>query len=236
MYEYRNGTSVNVHDVDYNGIARTSSVLRYLQSAAEAQLCENGMSYDELYGRKRAFIISRIKLELSKPLRSYTPITAVTFPCESRGFSFLRCYALEQDGETVARAVALWALIDTDTRGLVRVNDFELGLPTLPPLGLELGRMKLPSTLTEVGEYTVHYGEIDRNRHMNNTKYPDIYSTFLPLEGKMIRSISLNYLNEARLGERLRVLRAEVGGGYYFRTLLEDGRVNSEAELELCDI
>ena len=52
----------------------------------------------------------------------------------------------------------------------------------------------------------------------------------------MISSVSINYLNEARLGERLTVMRAEVGGGYYFRTVLEDGRVNSEAELELCDI
>ena len=174
MYEYKIKTAVDVHDVDYNGVARASSVLKYMQSAAQAQLTENGMSYNELYERKRAFILSRMKLEIKKPLCSDTPVTAITFPCDSRGFSFLRCYALEQDGETVAKAASLWALIDTDTHGLVRVGDFELGLPTLPPHDVILGRMKLPSSLREVGEYTVHYGEIDRNRHMNNTRYPDI--------------------------------------------------------------
>ena len=236
MYEYKIKTTVDVHDVDHNGVARASSVLKYMQTAAQSQLTANGMSYDSLYQRQRAFILSRIKLEVLKPLRADTPLTALTFPCDSRGFSFLRCYALEQDGETVAKAASLWALIDTETHGLVKVNDFELGLPTLPPHDVMLGRMKLPSRLAEVGEYTVHYGEIDRNRHMNNTKYPDIYSTFLSLDRKMIRSLSINYLNEARMGERLRVLGAEADGVYYFRTQREDGKVNSAAEIELMDI
>ena len=50
MKGYRINAEVNVHDVDYNGIARASSILKYMQSAAQSQLTENGMSYDSLYG------------------------------------------------------------------------------------------------------------------------------------------------------------------------------------------
>ena len=71
---------------------------------------------------------------------------------------------------------------------------------------------------------------------MNNTKYPDMYSNFLPLGGKMIRSITINYSNEAQIGEKLRVQRGEENGFYYFRTVRSDGKVNSEAQIELCDI
>jgi medium-chain acyl-[acyl-carrier-protein] hydrolase len=136
----------------------------------------------------------------------------------------------------VARAISVWALIDTENRALVKVNDFDLGLPTLPPNDLVLRAMKLPSTLMDIGGYGVHYGDVDQNRHMNNTKYPDMFSNFLPLNGKMIESITINYSAEAQIGEKLRVQRAEENGYYYFRTIRSDGRVNSEAEIKLVDI
>ena len=234
--EYRMKCEVDVHDVDYNGIAKTSSIMKYIQTAAQCQLTEGGMSYDNLRKRNRAFLLSRIKLEVLRPLPAYTPLTAITYPCESRGYSFLRCYALECDGEIVARAISVWALIDTEKRGLVRVNDFDLGLPVLPQNDLVLGAMKMPTTLTDIGGYGVHYGDVDQNMHMNNTKYPDMYSNFLPLSGRMIKSVTINYSNEAPIGEKLRVQRADVDGIFYFRTLRSDGMINSEAQIELCDI
>ena len=234
--EYRMRTEVDIHDVDFNGIAKTSSIMKYIQTAAQHQLTEGGMSYDNLKNGNKAFILSRVKLEVLKPLRAYTPLTAVTYPCESRGYSFLRCYELECDGEIVARAISVWALVDTENKALVRVKDFNLGLPTLPPNELVLGAMKLPSAMADIGGYGVHYGDVDQNRHMNNTKYPDMYSNFLPLQNKMIRSITINYANEAQVGEKLRVQQAKENGYYYFRTVRSDGKVNSEAQIELCDI
>ena len=234
--EYRMKCEVDVHDVDFNGVAKTSSIMKYIQSAAQSQLTANGMSYDNLKAAKRAFIISRFKLEILRPLSAHTPLTAITYPCESRGYSFLRCYALECDGEIVAKAISVWALVDTESRALVKVRDFELGLETLPQNELMLGAMKLPAMMTDIGGYGVHYGDVDQNMHMNNTKYPDMYSNFLPLNGKMIRSIAINYSAEAQIGDKLRVQRGEADGYYYFRTVRSDGRVNSEAQIELCDI
>lgn len=236
--EFRTEIIADIHDVDHNGVVRMSSLMKYIQSAAQTQLTLNGMSYEELRNMKRAFILSRIKLEFTEPVRAYEHITAVTYPCDSRGYSFLRCYALEKDGRTIGRAVSMWALIDTDTRSLVRVNDFELGLQTHEPHSLALTRFTMPSVIKELGTYTVNYGDLDQNCHMNNTRYPDMYSNFLPLDGMRIKSISINYKNEARRGERLRVERADGADGktYYFRTVRTDGLVNTEAEIELEEI
>ena len=236
--EFRNKIIADIHDVDFNGIVRTSALMKYIQNAAQTQLTLNGMSYEELRDMKRAFILSRIKMEFIEPVRAYEHVTAVTYPCDSRGYSFLRCYALEKCGRTIGRAVSMWALIDTESRALVKVNDFELGLQTHEPHTLALSRFAMPTSIREVGTYTVNYGDTDQNRHMNNTRYPDMYSNFLPLEGKRIRTISINYLNEAPMGERLRVERADGVDGYtyYFRTIREDGKVNTEAEIELTDI
>lgn len=236
--EFRTDLTVDIHDVDYNGVARLSSLMRYIQGAAQTQLTLNGMSYDELRLMHRGFILSRIKMEFTEPVRAYDRLTAVTYPCDSRGYSFLRCYKLEKNGKTIGRAVSVWALIDTESRALVRVNDFELGLETHEPHSLALSRFILPSEITDVGTYTVNYADLDQNRHMNNTRYPDMYSNFLPLDGRRIQTISINYQNEARRGEVLKVQRASGidGNTYYFRTLREDGKVNSEAEIQLTDI
>ena len=227
---------VDIHDVDFNGVCRASALIRYIQSAAQQQLTDNGMSYDELKAMGKAFIISRIKVEFYQTVRAYDRLTATTFPCDSRGYSFIRCYALTQGEKIVAKAISVWALVDTQSRALVRVDDFSLPLKTLPPIDIELSRFRTPSLMLEVGEYRVRYGEIDQNRHMNNTTYPDLYATYLPLDGKRIASISINYQNDAPANDTLKVYRIEADGCYYIRTVRSDGKVNTEAKISLADI
>ncbi len=236
MEYYRKKIEVDIHDVDFNGVARASSLMKYIQGAAQSQLTDNGLSYDVLKSRKRAFILSRIKMEFTETVRAYEKLEALTFPCDSRGYSFLRCYALERDGKTIGRAVSVWALIDTDTRALVKVSDFELGLETYSPLDLTLTRISHPTEMITAGTYKVEYGMVDQNKHMNNTVYPDMYSSFLPLENKRIESISISYLAEAPHGDTLTVQRGFFDNAYYFRTIRSDGKINSEAEIRLSDI
>ena len=236
MQPYKTNISVDVHDVDFNGVVRVSALMRYIQSAAQLQLTECGKSYDNLRKENRAFLLSRIKMEFTEDLRAYDPLTVTTFPCDSRGYSFLRCYTVEKFGKTVGKAVSVWALVDTATRALVRVNDFDLGLETYSPLDLPLDRMIMPKDFETVGHYTVEYGIIDQNNHMNNTAYPDMYSNFLPLENKRIKTITINYKDEAPAKDKLTVERAFADGVFYFRTLRTDWKINSEAEIHLTEI
>ena len=236
MEYYTKEFEIDAHDVDFNGITRASALMRLMQSTAEAQLTDNNLSYNELKEMKRAFILSRMRMEFTEDIGVNDKIVGITFPCHSTGYSFLRCYKLMRGEETVGRAVSVWALINTDTRSLVKVNDFELGITTYSPLDYAMTRFVVPKSLIEVGKYRVDYSMTDRNRHMNNTRYPDMYATFLDMEGKRIEEIAINYINEAPMGELLTVYLASEGDFYYFRTVREDGKVNSEAEIRLVDI
>ena len=206
--QFKTDLFVDIHDVDYNGVARLSSLMRYIQSAAQTQLTVNGKSYEELRKMKRGFILSRIKMEFTEPVRAYEPLTAITYPCESRGYSFLRCYALEKDGRTIGKAVSIWALIDTETRALVKVNDFELGLDLHEPHNLKLTRFTVPSVMKEVGTYTVNYGDVDQNCHMNNTRCLEWIGDLLPSsfhENHVPAEITVCYHSEGREGEHLQM-------------------------------
>lgn len=236
MLGYKHNITVDVHDVDFNGICRASALLKYMQGAAQLQLTVNGMSYDELKARGVAFIISRIKTEFYESVRAYENLEVYTFPCESRGYSFIRCYELRRGGATVGRAISVWALVDINTRGLIRVNDFELGLETASPLDLALNHTRMPDSIREVGKYTVRYSDLDQNNHINNTRYADIFANFIPMKDNRISELTISYMNEAKFGEELTVYTAEADGYYYVRTVKPDGKVNSEAQIKLTKI
>ena len=236
MNSYKKQIDVDVHDVDFNGVCRVSSLMKYIQSTAQMQLTENGMSYDELKDMNRAFIISKIRLEFNSPVYAYDRLEAETFPCVSRGYSFLRCYGLYKNGEPIGRAISIWALIDTENRALVKVGDFDLNLSTYEAWDMPIGRIKMPSAMTKVGEYVVAYADLDRNKHINNTKYADIFASFLPLDKKRIDCITISYANEAKFRDKLDVFLEKSGDLYYIRTVREDGKINAEAEIHITSL
>ncbi len=226
----------DIHDMDFNGVAKASAVLKYIQTAAQNQLTENGLSYDELKSRGIAFIISRMKLEILKPISVYDALVPTSFPCHSRGFIFPRCYTIEREGEVIARAISHWALIDIEKHTLVRTASFDLPIQTSDALDIELTHERFPDGMDEVGTYTVSYQDIDQNRHLNNTKYADMFSNFIPLDKKRIATLDISYKNEARWKEVLTVHRATHDGRIYLRTTLPDGRINAEAIITVTDI
>ncbi len=236
MQGFTRDIEVDVHDVDYNGVCRLSSLMRYIQSTAQMQLTENGMSYDELKDKGVAFIISKIRLEFYSSVHTYDRLTAETFPCVSRGYSFIRCYALYRHGKVIGRAISVWALVDVNKHSLVKINDFDLRLPTFPAYDMVISHFKLPAIMKSVGKYKVTYGDLDQNKHVNNTKYADIFSNFLPLNGKRIDAITVSYVNEAKFSEELDVFIEGDNDTFYIRTTLPDGRINTEAEIHICDI
>ena len=228
--------SSDCHDTDAEGFLRPSSVLRYLQTAANLQLHHCGPTNEELREHGQAFVLTRIALEFLEPIGAYEELYAQTWGLESRGFSFGRCYRLSKDGKTVARAQSVWALLDIKDKKPLPVKAFDAGFGTDAPFKDPLPlRMRMPQDelFCEVGQHRVSYAETDVNRHMNNTCYPDMLVDYLPKAGNRVRSMTVNFCREAPSGECLTVHRAESDGKYFFRTYRQDGLVNIEASVEL---
>ena len=229
--EYR----INSHDCDFNGIVKPSAVLRYMHETANLQMLTYGPSNDQLRAENKAFILSKINLSFYRSLRAFDVIRVETWACESHGVSFYRCSRVLKGDELVAEMVAVFALIDTEEKKLCKVSDVEFGFDTEPTM-LELdlpARFRIPSDveLGLRGEYTVNYSEADVNMHMNNTNYLDVFCNYLP-DNKHNRVITavISYQAEAPIGSTIKLYRGEdTEGTFYFRTVREDGKVNSES-------
>ncbi len=228
--EYR----INSHDCALNGIVKPSAILRYMHETANLQMLNCGPSNDELRADNKAFILSKVNLSLYGSLHAFDYIKAETWAVESRGVSFYRCSRVWHGEELVAEMVAVFALVDIETKRLCKVNEIEFGFDSEPnALELDLpSRFKIPQEidLRLQGEYNVRYRDTDMNMHMNNTNYLDVFCDYLPdMKNHRVITALISYQAEAPLGSTIKVYRGKDDDAYYFRTIRDDGKVNAES-------
>ena len=242
-FEYK--TEVTAHDINTNCIATPTAVVKYMMEAVDRNMLCCGPTYQELMSKGLSFIVSRTAIEVFRPLKEYEPITVETWATVSRNVSFPRSYVIKSGGETVARGLAIWALVDMTEQKLIKGSDFsvdsygtgeqvELGIPT---------RFKLPTDIpfTKCGNKKVLYSDIDRNFHMNNTKYFDMLFDYIPERDKIfMSSCLLNYVGEAPYESEIDIYisePAEENGEkvYYFKTEI-DGKANIQARFGVRNI
>ena len=233
--------TVRWHDTDDENEVRPARMLEYMQETCNLQFLAAGHPLNEMHRDDHmGFLLSRIALSFDRPVHAYEEIRVETFAAESRGVSYGRCFRVMRGGEQVACATSTWALARTDTHEMIRVSDCPVDLGAEPMLDCPVPlRFRIPqdAALSEVGGRTVWYSDRDFNRHMNNTRYPDMLCDFLPdLSAFRVRGMAISFLHEAAAGATLRIFSArdtEDPDRYWFRTLREDGQINIEASVTL---
>ena len=127
------------------------------------------------------------------------PTTRVAYPRAT--------VAYDAEGKELFRSVALWVLMDLQTRAMVlpgksgvTVNGLMRGTE------LDIPPSILPKKLENVMCRTVRFSELDRNGHMNNTHYMNWIADLLPSSFHRehpVKEITLCYLSEALEGQEL---------------------------------
>lgn len=227
---------VRWHDTDANRCLTPSNLLMYMEETSNFHLMANGMSLDELRDRHGlAFLLSRIAIRVQKQLHAGDEIDVETWICESRGLAFVRCFRVLCAGEIAAEAYSVWGLMDLNCKKLLPATAFPYHIEPDSPLDTALSaRIKVPmlAKMELVGNRKIVYSDIDYNRHMNNTHYPNMLCDFVPnILGKKVVGITLSFLHEAAYGHTLQVYRAACEGDYFFRMLNEEGVSCLEAVL-----
>lgn len=224
------------HDTDAWRSVRLSQLLVYMQETSNGHLESLGMSLDTLRDeRKLAFILSKLRLSVSRPLHACENITVETWTQPSVGFSSRRSFRILAGEEVVAEADTTWALLGTEDRRLHKADEapyvFEDEAPVEPNLPMRI-RFPADLPLEKLGERRIVYSDLDYNMHMNNTRYPDMLCDFLPSdEIPHVGGMVLSYLHEASFGDTLSVFGAKDGNSRYLRTVNESGKVCLEAQI-----
>ena len=203
----QNFTLTDVH-VNCFGRLKTSMLLYFIQEVAGKHFEQLSMDYDSLESRGLFWAITRHKVQITRIPRHSETIRIETWPMPTTRVAYPRSVvAYDEQGNECFRAITLWVLMDLQNRAMVLPG--KSGIEVAGTLrGNELSSpLGLPAkALRNRKSRTVAFTDLDRNGHMNNTKYLDWLDDLLPSSfhgAKEVKELTLCYLNEAREGQDL---------------------------------
>lgn len=207
--EYTMTVAVASYDVDAQDRMRLSAVLRYQQEAGEQHLHPAGLGWRDLCAHGIAFVASRWRTVIHRLPRLEETVTLTTWHRDRKGPRFFRCYEWrDAQGLLLIEGVMQFALVSTEDHRLLRGEEF-MALAPLPdaPHGVgcgDPGRFSLTDA-AGAGTYEVRWSDIDRNGHVNNTRYGDLAWDFLPTvwQGRSPWQVELHFAGESRQGDTL---------------------------------
>lgn len=207
--------AVRSYETDSSNVMRPSTVLQYMQETAERQMRHDDIDYTDLYIKKRkAFIVSRMNIELLRPIMQNEDLDVSTWYVQGRAANFPRNYEFVSGGDIVMKATSNWAMVDVDTKKLVLNKDYDMSdCATDEELHMSVPkRFTVPRDISfrNVYKRLVTYSMTDINGHVNNTIYPDMLWDAVPCAGDYnITSMNIRFVHEARIGDVADVVVSE---------------------------
>ena len=199
---YRKTFTLSDMEVDCFGRLKLSTLLYLAQEVAGHHSELLGAGFDTLAEKGIFWAVTRHRVQITRlPVRGET-VTVETWPMPTTRVAYPRSMvAFDAQGNELFRSISLWVLMDANTRAMVLPG--KSGVDVMGQLtGRELDTPKslAPKGMTDSALRTVTYSCLDRNGHMNNTKYLDWVDDLLPAQFHRDRTASefvICYLAEA---------------------------------------
>lgn len=228
---------VNHVDRDYKGELKMSGLMSLFQEAADVQSRQMGTDNVSLKSIGKAWILSRVMIEVLKPVSDLKEVIVTTYPRVGKGIEFFREYAVTlPKGGMVARASSSWSIIDLDTRRLIRGTDmphYSDYCEDIPMLEREYKKVRaVQEQLDNRYTYRAGIGDLDLLGHVNNTRYADIALNALTREEyeRGIKSFNLTFIREIRAGDSIEVGALNYGDKTHIQGGNEDVKFACEVE------
>ena len=196
--------------VDCYGRMKTSMILFLAQEVAGRHCVSLSVDYETLEKKRMFWAVTRHRVQITRlPVRGET-IRVETWPMPTTRVAYPRSVvAYDADGNECFRSISLWVLMDLDKRNMIlpgksgiTVDGIQRGMELATPNGL------IAKDMTNFSYRRVSFTDLDRNRHMNNTRYMDWIDDLLPSafhESHSPREFTVCYLAEALEGQTLKL-------------------------------
>ncbi len=199
---------INDAAVDCFGYLKPSMLLFYCQDIAGRHCHILGADYEALAHKNLFWAIIRQKVQITRLPKSGETVRIETWPMPTTRTCYPRStVAYDAQGKELFRAVSMWVLMDTENRAMVLPGKSGVTVQGLLT-GTELASPGSLAHKTFDQSFTrrVCFTDLDRNSHMNNTKYLEWMSDLLPSachRDHEPREFTVCYHAEAREGDLL---------------------------------
>ena len=215
---YRTGMRIGIRDVNLFRRLKPSALFEIFQEMAVVHASGMGFGTDAVASMGAAWVIITQRVDINRMPQEGEFIYMETWTGKTSHLLYPRFHRiLDEKGNVLIQASALWTLMDMESRKMLdkemfddvivdMVNGSEIPMPSAPKKAI--GPVH--------SSFTVPYSYLDQNGHMNNTRYFDLAEDVIPapLEGKKLKGICSRYSSEARLGDVIELQWQEKDGIY----------------------
>lgn len=203
--------TTNFYD-EHNHLSMTG-VLDLFQNAAVRHAILLGAGTSSINALGYFWMIAKNEVHYLKHPGLISSVKVVTWPLSPSRFFFDRHYQVTNDAgdEVIIEGRSRWVLVSMRDRKMVGSNNYHYPLPSF---SAGLPRFKEAFPLINEGEevvgtYVVRPSDLDENHHLNNSRYGNIIFDFLTQSAnEVINDFSIQYLNEAAVGDTLVIYRS----------------------------
>ena len=194
--------------VDCFGRLKASNLLFLAQDIAGRHCDLLAVDYDTLTGMNMLWAITRHRVQITRtPMRGET-LRVETWPMPTTRVAYPRSVvAYDAQGNECFRAISLWVLMDLTNRSMILPGKSGISVAgTLRGNELDTPSGLIPKEHSIHRSRSVCFTDLDRNGHMNNTRYLDWVYDLLPSvfhQNHTPREFTVCYLNESREGQQL---------------------------------
>jgi acyl-ACP thioesterase len=201
---------VRSYDAGLNSVLKPQVLFQFFQEAASNHARHLGVGYDALQKLGLFWALSRVKVRIEKLPAWGDEVTLTTWPKGVDRLFALRDFLLsDARGKAIVRGTSCWLLVDFEKMRPRRIDSIPRNFPVNDKehaLNESLGKITIPANLEMRYERRVMTSDLDVNDHVNNTEYVRWIADCVEDRERTaggIRTLQINYLEEAKLGETM---------------------------------
>ena len=205
---YRQAFEISDIHLDCFGRVKPSVLLSFVQEVSGNHAALLGADWETLKEKDLFWAIIRQHTQVNRLPEAGEKITLETWPMPTTRVAYPRAtVGYDEQGNVLFRTVAVWVLMNTQTRSMILPGKSGVTVDGI----LQGNELALPGSLTpakvDCAAYrTVGFAELDRNLHMNNTRYLDWIDNLLPSRYHRehpVQAFTVCYLSEALEGQTI---------------------------------
>jgi acyl-ACP thioesterase len=229
------------HETDQHGFARPVALLNYMQSAAGEHASLLHVAVADLRKSGHTWVLSRIHLAMERYPRQGQTVRIKTWPSARANLFTIRDFELyDMENVLIGRATTSWAVLNLKTRRPVKLDTVLPGYPIIAVRALPDMFATLPLLETSGHELRlpVLRGDLDINRHVNNTVYVGWALESIPDEIDntcRLADLEISFRAEALYGDTIIARSAQADDDYCYIHSIESQQDGRElARLRTC--
>ncbi|WP_373897253.1 acyl-[acyl-carrier-protein] thioesterase [Haloimpatiens sp. FM7315] len=208
--------TVHYYEIDYKRRALITSIMDFLGDVAMVQTEESSIDLDFLQKNKIAWVLYKwdIKIERYPHYREKIKVRTYAYGMK-KYYAYRKFEIIDADENVIVTAVSIWFLLDIEKRKPITIPDYMYDIYKIDKSekkSLKIDKIKKLEKIDEENKFTVRYGDIDTNKHVNNVKYVSWAIETVPKEivtNYELKGLKVVYEKETTYGNIIKV-RTEV--------------------------